>query len=57
MMLKWHFLNANPGGHMYIKMLHEMVESGFVTKKEQEHLMISIGPEYVWQCGCRIKIP
>jgi len=30
------FLNANPGGHMYIKIPDEMVELGFIPKKDQE---------------------
>jgi len=34
------FLNANPGGHMYIKILDEMVKLGFMTKKNQELIAI-----------------
>jgi len=34
------FLNVNPGRHMYIKILDEMVELGSMTKKDQELFVI-----------------
>jgi len=45
------FLNADLGGHMYIKKTDKMIEPGFVTKKDQNFLYF-IGSEHVWQCGC-----
>jgi len=37
------FLNAKPGGRMYIKIPDAMVELGFVTKEEQELFAILLG--------------
>ena len=37
------FLNAKPGGRMYIKIPDAMVELGFVTREEQELFAILLG--------------